>query len=142
MQAAVSSSDPYGLFKFMAKKQQETVPKIEEELRMLKQEALMKASNPSENPYLRRSYLNPSGEAAAAHPIVDIADWGVDSERSTAASLHGPVDLHREEEEAARLLEKHRRKYGKFAKDDREGRASIQGKSHRPLGQPASSLVT
>ena len=43
---AQQSNDPYGLFKFLAKRQEETGPKIEEELRMLRQEASMKANNP------------------------------------------------------------------------------------------------
>lgn len=43
---AQQSNDPYGLFKFLAKRQEETVPKIEEELRMIRQEAAMRANNP------------------------------------------------------------------------------------------------
>ena len=52
-----SSSDPYGLFKYLAKNQEESGPKIEDELRFLRQEAAIKARNPQENAYLRQDYL-------------------------------------------------------------------------------------
>ena len=50
----IDTNDPYGLFKFMAKRQEESGPALKEELRMLKQEAAIKANNPQENAYLRQ----------------------------------------------------------------------------------------
>ena len=50
----IDTNDPYGLFKFMAKRQEESGPALKEELRILKQEAAIKANNPQENAYLRQ----------------------------------------------------------------------------------------
>ena len=52
-----SQSDPYGLFLSMEKRREETAPKVEEELRILRREAAVKAKNPHENAYMRPSYL-------------------------------------------------------------------------------------
>ena len=48
----------------MEKQREETVPKIEEELRILRHEAAMRAKNPSENAYLRPSYIGANIKAS------------------------------------------------------------------------------
>lgn len=45
----------------MEKRREETVPKVEEELRMLRHEVAMKAKNPNENAYLRPSFIGGGG---------------------------------------------------------------------------------